>query len=86
MNVKLTTPRRMRVLLHSLGLGCLGGSIFLQILVFTDILQYGYFIAMEKNPVILTFEVTLTFFTFGYFIYMYQLFIRSTKKLFSLER
>ena len=71
--------RRMRVLFHTLGLSCLGGAIFLQILVFTDILQHGYFRAAENNPAILIFEIALTFFALIYFIYMYQRFIRSVK-------
>ena len=71
--------RRMRVLFHTLGLSCLGGAIFLQTLVFTDILQHGYFIAAENNPAILIFEIALTFFALIYFIYMYQRFIRSIK-------
>jgi hypothetical protein len=71
--------RRMRVLFHTLGLSCLGGAIFLQILVFTDILQHGYFMAVENNPAILIFEIVLTVFTLIYFIYMYQRFIRSIK-------
>jgi len=71
--------RRMRVLFHTLGLSCLGGAIFLQILVFTDILQHGYFIAAENNPAILIFEIVLTFFALIYFIYIYQRFIRSIK-------
>jgi hypothetical protein len=71
--------RRMRVLFHTLGLSCLGGAIFLQVLVFTDILQHGYFMAVENNPAILIFEIFLTVFTLIYFIYMYQRFIRSIK-------
>ncbi|MBS7621992.1 hypothetical protein KEJ32_07785, partial [Candidatus Bathyarchaeota archaeon] len=71
--------RRLLILLHSLGLSCLGGAIFLQILIFMDILQHGYFIAIENNSVILTFEIVLTFFALIYFIYMYQRFIRSIK-------
>ncbi|MBS7636564.1 hypothetical protein KEJ37_04420 [Candidatus Bathyarchaeota archaeon] len=71
--------RRVLILIHSLGLSCLGGAIFLQILVFMDILQHGYFMAVENNPVILTFEIVLTFFALIYFIYMYQRFIRSIK-------
>jgi len=70
---------RLRVLLHSMGLSCLGGAIFLQILVFTDILQHGYFMAVENNPAILIFELVLTGFALIYFIYMYQRFIRSIK-------
>ena len=76
-NAKL--DRRIRVLLHSLGLSCLGGAIFLQILVFTDILQHGYFMAVENNPAILIFEIVLTSFALIYFIYIYQRFIRSIK-------
>ncbi|MEM3566224.1 MAG: hypothetical protein QXK18_05070 [Candidatus Bathyarchaeia archaeon] len=71
--------RRILILIHSLGLSCLGGAIFLQILVFMDILQHGYFMAVENNPAILTFEIVLTFFALIYFIYMYQRFIRSIK-------
>jgi len=77
MKADVTRDRRMRVLLHSLGLSCLGGAIFLQILVFTDILQHGYFMAVENNPAILAFEIVLTAFALIYFIYMYQRFIRS---------
>ena len=71
--------RHILILIHSLGLSCLGGAIFLQILVFMDILQHGYFMAVENNPAILTFEIALTFFALIYFIYMYQRFIRSIK-------
>lgn len=69
----------MQVLFHTIGLSCLGGAIFLQILVFTDILTNGYFMAVEHNPAILTFEVLLTVFSFIYFIYIYQRFIRSVR-------
>jgi len=71
--------RRILILIHTLGLSCLGGAIFLQILVFMDILQHGYFMAVENNPAILTFEIILTFFALIYFIYIYQRFIRSIK-------
>jgi hypothetical protein len=81
MNMKATAKidRRLQILIHSLGLSCLGGAIFLQILVFTDILQHGYFMAVENNPAILAFEIALTLFALIYFIYMYQRFIRSIK-------
>jgi hypothetical protein len=71
--------RRMRFVFHSLGLSCLGGAIFLQALVFADILQYGYFMAVEQNPAILAFEVTLTGFAVIYFIYIYQRLMRQVK-------
>jgi hypothetical protein len=79
MKAATKTSRRILILIHSLGLSCLGGAIFLQILVFMDILQHGYFMAVENNPAILTFEIALTFFALIYFIYIYQRFIRSIK-------
>jgi hypothetical protein len=74
-----TFSRRARALFHTLGLSCLGGAIFLQTLVFADILQHGYFIAVEQNPAILAFEVTLTAFALIYFVYIYQRLIRSVR-------
>jgi hypothetical protein len=69
--------RRKQALFHTLGLSCLGGAIFLQILVFTDILTQGYFMAVESNQAILAFEILLTAFSAIYFVYIYQRFIRS---------
>ncbi|MGQ9545285.1 MAG: hypothetical protein ACUVQX_05815 [Candidatus Bathycorpusculaceae bacterium] len=71
--------RQILMLIHTLGLSCLGGAIFLQILVFTDILQQGYFMAVENNPAILFLEIILTAFALIYFIYIYQRLIRSIK-------
>jgi hypothetical protein len=71
--------RRTQVIFHTLGLSCIGGAIFLQILVFTDILTNGYFMAVEHNLAILSFEVLLTAFSFMYFIYIYQRFVRSIR-------
>jgi hypothetical protein len=79
----MSTPpkqdRRAQVLFHVIGLSCLGGAIFLQILVFSDILTNGYFMAVEHNLTILTFEVLLTAFSLIYFVYIYQRFIRSIR-------
>jgi hypothetical protein len=79
MTVSPSFSRRMRFVFHSLGLSCLGGAIFLQILVFADILQHGYFMAVEQNPAILTFEVALTVFAAVYFVYIYQRLMRQVK-------
>jgi hypothetical protein len=79
MKTNSSLDRRIRVLFHTLGLSCLGGAIFLQVLVFADILQHGYFMAVENNPAILLFEVVLTAFAFVYFIYIYQRYIRSIR-------
>jgi hypothetical protein len=71
--------RRIRLFFHSLGLSCLGGAIFLQALVFADIVQHGYFMAVEQNSAILAFEVVLTGFAAVYFVYIYQRLLRSVK-------
>ena len=79
MTLSPSFSRRMRFVFHSLGLSCLGGAIFLQILVFGDILQHGYFMAVEQNPAILAFEVALTGFAVIYFVYIYQRLMRQVK-------
>jgi hypothetical protein len=79
MKAAANLDRRIRVLFHTFGLSCLGGAIFLQILVFSDIAERGYFTAVENNPAILAFEIGLTAFAFIYFIYIYQRFIRSVR-------
>ncbi len=79
MTTETRQDRRAQVLFHVLGLSCLGGAIFLQVLVFTDILTNGYFMAVERNPTILSFEVLLTAFSLIYFVYIYQRFIRSIR-------
>jgi len=71
--------RRVQTLFHTFGLSCLGGALFLQALVFSDILQHGYFKAVENNPTVLAFEIGLTAFALVYFVYAYQRFIRSVK-------
>ncbi len=67
------------ILIHSLGLSCLGGAIFLQMLVFLDILYQGYFMATEKNIIVLSFEIATSFFALAYFVYLYQRSIRSMR-------
>jgi len=74
---KTRVDRRLRQFVHCLGFSCIGGAIFLQILVFSDILMQGYFFAVEKNQLILSLEVLLTFFALIYFLYVYLGFIRA---------
>lgn len=71
---------KVSLVIHSLGLSCLGGAIFLQILVFSNILLQGYFRAVESNSVILTLEIGLTAFSAIYFAYVYQRLIRAAFK------
>jgi hypothetical protein len=40
--------------------------------VFSNILEQGYFKAVEGSPLILTTEIALTIFTAIYFLYLYQ--------------
>ena len=79
MKVNTKIDRRIQMLFHTLGLSCLGGAIFLQILVFADIAQKGYFVAVENNPAILALEILLTTFALIYFVYIYQRLIRSIR-------
>ena len=79
MTITPTFNRRMHYVFHSLGLSCLGGSIFLQVLVFVGILQHGYFMAVEQNLAILAAEVAVTGFAAVYFVYVYLRLIRSVK-------
>ena len=58
------------VLFHSVGLGSIGGAIFLQILTFHQILKTGYFMAIEPNFVILAAELFVSIFAVAYFVYL----------------
>ena len=79
MTTSTAASRSFRVLFHTLGLSCVGGAIFLQVLVFSGIVGQGYFVAVEKNGVILGFEVVLTVFAIVYFVYIYQRLMRSVR-------
>jgi hypothetical protein len=70
---------RLRIIFHTVGLSCLGGTIFFQVLVFSNIVQGGCFEALETSPAVLTSEIALTFFVFAYFLYVYQRIIRQVK-------
>jgi hypothetical protein len=62
---------KISIIINVLGLSCLGGAIFLQILVFLNIASQGYFMAIETNTYILSLEIALTAFTVAYFAYSY---------------
>ena len=79
MTINERVKHRVRLAFHCLGLSCLGGAIFLQVLVFSGILQQGYFRAAEGNSVVLGFEVALTVFALVYFVYVYQRLLRLVK-------
>jgi len=76
---KIRPNGAFRLLFHSLGLSCLGGAVFLQILVFKDIVQQGYFFGVEHNPFIRQFELGLTIFALIYLAYLYVSLIRTAR-------
>ncbi len=80
MTIDARSNHTIRLIINTLGLSCLGGAIFLQILVFSSILEAGYFKAIEANPFILSIEIALTAFSAIYFLYLYQKMIRSNLK------
>ncbi len=67
----------LRLIFHGLGLSCLGGAVFLQVLVFKDIATKGYFMGVEGNPTILYFEVALTVFSAVYLLHLFVSKLRS---------
>jgi hypothetical protein len=79
MKLPLVLYHRIRVIFHVLGLSCIGGALFLQALVFSGIVQQGYFAAVERNSVFLGFEIVLTIFAIIYFVYIYQRLLRSVR-------
>ena len=78
--LRLRFGRRLLQVFHGFGLSCLAGAVILQVLVFFDIGQRGYFFAVEQNPVILWSEIVLSGFTLTYFVFMYVRFIRSLRR------
>jgi hypothetical protein len=79
MTVNETLAGRLLIIFHTVGLSCLGGTIFFQVLVFSNIVQGGCFEALETSPVMFTSEIALTFFVCAYFLYVYQRIIRRVK-------
>jgi hypothetical protein len=49
--------RKLVAFLHLFGLSCLGGAVFLELLVLSDIIRRGYFLGVEPNLAVALFEV-----------------------------
>jgi len=62
--------KKVWLLFHSFGIGCLSTSVFLQALVLWSIYKDGKFVAEEQNPAILMFEVFMTAFAAIYLLYI----------------
>ena len=79
MSFDTTLSRVIHLVFQGLGISCIGGAIFLQVLMFSNILYQGYFWAVEANPAILLIEITLTVFGVIYFLTSYRRLIHSMK-------
>jgi len=71
---------KLKKLIHSLGLSCLAGSAFLSSLVFFDISSQGYFLAIERNSMVLTVEILASGYGFCYLLYLWMRFLRQEKE------
>lgn len=69
-------PRKVKMLVHVLGLSSVAGALFLQTTVLTSIAQNGYFRGVESNRLILSSEIGLTAFAITYFGYVFIHFIQ----------
>ena len=72
-------PKKLRFLIHGIGLSSVGSALFLQSTVFESILKNGYFRGIETNSTILYSEIALTGIAIAYFGYMFARFIFSSK-------
>ncbi len=68
---------RLSLIFHCAGISVLGAALFLQSSVLGGILEQGYFVGVEKNPIILYFEVFLTAMAITYMVYLLWRFIIS---------
>ena len=67
----------LRLTFHCIGISCLAGAVFLQILVFMGIASQGFFMGIEKNPFLLNTEIAVTIFCVVYLLYLSVSRIRS---------
>jgi hypothetical protein len=86
MNIPKIQNEHVKILFHALGLSCLAGAVFLEALVFIDILFHGYFVAVENNMMILVLELFLTLFTVIYFVHIYKSKVKEVIKCLNVKR
>jgi hypothetical protein len=68
---------RLRIVFHCLGISVLGAALFLQSSVLSGIFTQGYFVGVEKNPIVLYSEMFLTAMAFAYLVYLLWRFVIS---------
>ena len=59
-----------RMTIHGIGLSCITGAVFLQLLIFMEIFTHGSFTGIETNIVILTLEMAITVYCIVYLLYL----------------
>lgn len=67
-----------RVLLHIWCLTCLGGAVFLELLVLLGIAVHGALLCAEPNRAVLIIEVASALFSLAYFVWLAR---RTLKRL-----
>ena len=75
--LKIEKHQKLRIFIHGLGFSCLGAALILQTVVFSGILQNGYFRGVEQNPAILSIEIGIAIFGVAYFAYLFLRFVLS---------
>ena len=70
----------LRNILHSWGIAWLCSAVFLQLLVFKDILFQGYFLGVEPRPLILAVEMLGAFSGIVYMAFVYHQVISRLRK------
>jgi len=72
--------RALTIIFHALGTATTLAAFGLETLVFYDIITTGYFIATERNPLILAIEVSFAIFGVGYSAYILRKIVESMKR------
>lgn len=68
--ISLRRHFKLRLLFHCSGLSALGAALYLQSLVLSGIFENGYFMGIEQNFAVLSFELFLTAFGIAYLAYL----------------
>jgi hypothetical protein len=67
----------LKIVFHGVGISCLAGAVFLELLVFLGISTQGAFMGVERNPIILNTEIACAVFCAVYLAYLSISSIRS---------
>jgi hypothetical protein len=60
----------LKLAFHGVGLSCLAGAVFLELLVFLGISTQGAFVGIEQSPLILNVELACSVFCVFYLGYL----------------